>query len=240
MITLRAGGDGRPPAPGWAPIVAVAVLLATLSITTTTVAEVQAGRFTCPRYGVQVIASDPADARDACSGAAASLDFLVAAGLQPARPIVVEVVPELPEAAGPTAAGSYLVADNRVLILPFCRFLAWQTWFEVPIDRRLYRSLAAHEVAHGVVTYHFSMAEPSIQAQEYLAYVVTFASMPPELLEQVLEALPGEGFAGEERITELFYLFHPMHFGAQAYRHYLRPGNGVAFLNQVLAGNALR
>ena len=87
---------------------------------------------------------------------------------------------------------------------------------------------------------HFAMARPSIQAQEYLAYVVTFATMPPELRDQVLVALPGDGFADETRITELYYFFHPMSFGAQAYRHFLRPGNGVAFFLEVLAGNALR
>ncbi|WP_416137369.1 DUF6639 family protein [Halomonas sp. HK25] len=222
----------------WMSIAAAGLLIVTLA--DALLGEAKADSFTCPRYGVQVIASDPADARDACSGAAASLDFLGALGLQPARPIVVEVVPELPEEAGPTAAGCYLADGNRVLIVPYRRFLAWQTWFGVPIDHRLYRSLAAHEVAHAVVASHFMMAKPTIQAQEYLAYVVTFATMPAELLDQVLEALPGEGFAGEERITELYYLFHPMHFGAQAYRHYLRPGNGVAFFYEVLAGNALR
>lgn len=60
---------------------------------------------------------EPADARDACSGAVASLDFLGAMGLQPSRPVVVEVVAEIPPEAGPTAAGCYLAADKRVLIV---------------------------------------------------------------------------------------------------------------------------
>ena len=38
---------------------------------------------------------------------------------------------------------------------------------------------------------HFAMARPSIQAQEYLAYVVTFATMPPELRTAIEQATAG-------------------------------------------------
>lgn len=35
------------------------------------------------------------------------------------------------------------------------------------------------------------------------------------------------------------YMLDPVRFGAQAYRHYLKPGNGREFLHAILAGKAL-
>ena len=53
-------------------------------------------------------------------------------------------------------------------------------------------------------------------------------------------SLPGSGFDSEARITPLLYLFDPMRFGAESYRHFRKEGNGEAFVRKILAGGALR
>jgi hypothetical protein len=103
----------------------------------------------------------------------------------------------------------------------------------------MYRSLAAHEVAHALAACNFAVREPTIQAKEYVAYVAMFATMDPVVRARVLRAIPGQGFQSESRINEIAYLFDPMRFGAECYRHYLGAGNGVKFLRAVLTGKAL-
>ncbi len=109
----------------------------------------------------------------------------------------------------------------------------------MPIDARMQRSVAAHEVAHALAACNFAASRPPVHAQEYVAYVVMLATMDPALRGRVLEANPGDGFATVSTIGELLYAFDTQRFGVEAYRHYAKPGHGDAFLRAVLAGEAL-
>lgn len=194
----------------------------------------------CPEAVAQVVSGLAADRQDACRGAAAAWAFFRSLGLEPTATPTLEITPKLPPEAGETAVGCYLPQRKRVLMLPYREFLKQRTWFTLPIGRELYRSLAAHETAHALAGCLFAIERPSIQAHEYVAYVAMLSSMEPGLRARVLRAYPGEGFDSEDRITPMFYMFDPMRFGAQAYRHYLKPEAGPAFLKAVLAGTALR
>lgn len=194
----------------------------------------------CAGNEVQVIGATAGDLQDVCAGARAAVGFLGARGVRPDDTVVIEVTRTVPPEAGPTAVGCYIAERQRIYLLPYADFRRRKTWFGVPIDRRLYRSAAAHETAHAVAGCNFALPRPSIQAQEYIAYVATFATMEPSLRQRALRALPGAGFASEDRITAVFYMFDPMRFGAEAWRHYLKPGQGDAFIRLVLTGQALR
>lgn len=193
----------------------------------------------CSHSGVVVSAVLAADARDACAGARDALDFFSTLGVAPTERLQIEIVPRLPEAAGPTAVGCYLEASRRILLVPYAEFRRSRSWFKQPIDRTLYRSLAAHETAHAVAACAFGIAKPTIQAKEYLAYVAMLATMPGALRERVLKAYPDAAFADDDRITAVFYMFEPMAFGVASWRHYSQAGKGPAFLKAVLSGRAL-
>ena len=152
---------------------------------------------------------------------------------------MIEVTPRLPDEAGPTAAGCFIEQRRRIYMLPYARFREQKTWFGVPIDRRMYRSLAAHEATHALAACLFTVPNPTIQAKEYIAYVAMFSTMDEALRARALRATPGTGFESEARITPLLYMFDPMRFGAEAYRHYLKPEAGPAFVKAILAGRAL-
>lgn len=145
----------------------------------------------------------------------------------------------LPPEASPSAAGCYLHAENRAVVLAYSAFTKYGTWFDVAIDRSLYRSLVAHEVAHSIAAANFSMPSAAIQAHEYLAYVTMFATMAPAQRERVLAQYPLAGFEDDEKMSAMIYLFDPMRFGVRAYRHFLERTNGREYLHSVLAGNAL-
>jgi hypothetical protein len=193
----------------------------------------------CPTPEVQVVAAITVDFRDVCIGAQAALAFFAAHGLQPTAPLVMEVTRQVPAEAGRNAAGSYLEQRSRSFMLPYADFRKFKTWFNVPVDRKLYQSLATHEAAHAVAAGNFKIPNPTIQAKEYVAYVAMFSTMSEDLRERVLRAMPGDGLSTPDRLTALLYMFDPMRFGAESYRHYSKLENGAAFLQSVLDGNIL-
>lgn len=193
----------------------------------------------CPDSPARVAAAVAADRLDACAGAADAIAFFAGLGLAPTEPPSIEVTAAVPREAGPTAAGCFIEQRRRIYMLPYREFLKRRTWFGVRIDRRMYRSLAAHEAAHALAACHFAIPRPTIQAKEYIAYVAMFDAMDAGLRAAALRATPGSGFASEERITPLLYMFDPMRFGAEAYRHFLQPEVGLPFVKKVLAGEVL-
>lgn len=193
----------------------------------------------CPDSIARVIARSALDRRDACFGAKAALAFFGQLGVSPTEPVVIEIAKALPDEAGPTAAGCFMESRKRIFMLPYREFQKQKTWFELPIDRAMYRSLATHETAHALASCHFAIPRPTIQAKEYVAYVAMLSTMYPTVRARVLLAFPGAGFESEDRIAPMFYMFDPMRFGVESYRHHLRPGVGSDFLKSLLAGKAL-
>jgi hypothetical protein len=193
----------------------------------------------CDVPNVVVRSAYRSDASVACEGARDAEVFLASQGLKVGRPISIDVVEVLPPDASPTAAGCYLHAENRVVVLSYSAFAKHGTWFDVEIHPSLYRSLVAHEVAHSIAAANFGMDSPAVQAHEYIAYVTMFGTMAPAQRDLVLAQYPGDGFEHEGQISTTIYLFDPMRFGVQAYRHFLRQTSGREYLRAVLAGDAL-
>lgn len=194
---------------------------------------------TCGVPGVKVIASVKQDAADICQGAKDAIGFFHAEKLKTDTLIEIHVQDTLPSEAGPSAAGCFLQRDGKILMRPYAAFRKNKTWFDVPIDRRLYRSLATHEVAHALGTCNFSIPNPSIQAKEYVAYVTMFSTMDRTLRARILKAAPAAGFENADRLTALLYMFDPMRFGIESYRHHAGSGNGRAYLQEVFSGKVL-
>jgi hypothetical protein len=198
-----------------------------------------AAPYECSAARVVVSADSRPDARLACQAAEDAIGFLARFGLRSPAAIAVDIVPRLSDGVPPTAVGFYRESDGRVRILDFGEFRKRQTWFNLQIDRTLYRGLVAHEVAHAVAAHNFAVPQPSIQAKEYIAYVTMLATMPPRLRQKVLAQFPGQPFEGEWQMSTTIYLADPMQFGVRAYRHFLAHSDARTFLQDVLAGRAL-
>ncbi|MBK5207579.1 MAG: hypothetical protein JJD98_19970 [Polaromonas sp.] len=201
----------------------------------------------CDTQNNSVLSSDPADAKLACEGAHDAIDFLSAQGFDIVNGVSIVIVPKLPLAEKDSAAGLYLDSTagcnidsaREVQVLSFSAFKKFKNWFHIPIDASLYRSLVAHEVAHAISACNFKVAMPSIQAQEYIAYVTMFAAMAPVIRERILRQYPGHGYDGDWQMSTTIYLLDPMRFGVQAYRHFLKPVNGRSYLHAILAGEVM-
>lgn len=214
-------------------------LLGPVGLEAVAAGEANGGRTVCPAGGVSVQGADAADLVDICAGVKRSLSFLAEHGIHPTDVVNIDVTATLPEEAGPTAAGCYIEQKRRVYVVPYAVFRQNKTWFGVRITRELYRTLAAHEAAHAVAACQFRVPRPTIQAKEYVAYVAMFSSMSPELRRLALSGTRTEGFETLDRFTPLLYMFDPMRFGAEAYRHFSSVARQTELLQDILAGRAL-
>lgn len=193
----------------------------------------------CSSANVIVQAVSPRDAARACAGAGLALGFLSAQGLDTTNEIRVSVSAQLPEDCHPHAAGCYVHPRRQVHLRTYAEMQKERTFAEAPVTVSLYQALIAHEVGHAVAAVNFKVVKPSVVAQEYIAYVTMFAAMSAVERDRTLQHLGGSGFERREQINSTVYYVHPAWFGAQAYRHFLKPGNGQVFLQEILAGQVL-
>ncbi|MDX2006795.1 MAG: DUF6639 family protein [Meiothermus sp.] len=217
------------------------ILLAGALFNPRAAAEVQGPKVegVCTQPLVQVKATNLEDVQDICRGVQDATSFLAGHGFLFDQPLVIEVADKLPEDAGPFALGCFFTHQSRIVVLSYAAFKEIRNWLNVPVSRELYRSLAAHETAHAWAESNISGPNQNLVAQEYIAYVVMFVTMNPDLRTSVLHAVPGFGFDDELQINAMVYMLDPVVFAVESYRHYLKPGNGPAFLQKVLTGKAL-
>jgi hypothetical protein len=195
--------------------------------------------FHCPASPAVVSGASATEAAIVCDGARAATEFLLQAGVTLPVELPIDVVPTLPEAVPRDAAGCYATARGRVLLLPLQTFEQRGTWLGVTADRALYRSVAAHEVAHAIAGCQKGPRPMTKLAHEVLANVTMYATMQPALREQLLAAHPGTGYDHERQIGILDYVFDPARFGADVYRHWAAQRDRTAFLRRVLDGTAI-
>lgn len=202
---------------------------------------------TCSTKDNPVHSCDPADVKRACEGAHDAIYFLTAQGLILTNRVLIVIAQKLPLAGTATTGGLYLDSPDGchsdtvhvVHLLSYSEFKKFKNWFHIPIEPSLYRSLAAHEVAHAISDCNFKLARPTIQAKEYMAYVTMFATMAPAVRARILRKSPGHGYDGDWQMGTAIYMVDPMRFGVQAYRHFLKPVNGRRYLHAILAGKVM-
>jgi hypothetical protein len=193
----------------------------------------------CPHVSVTVFSPVAQDAQDVCAAALPVFTLFREAGLDKAIPLAVSVVASLPESLGPAVLGCFTPDDRHTRILTFESARARGTWFDRPMDRTLYRSLVAHEIAHALAWCNTVDGPLSVRGREYVAYAVMFQTMDPHHREAILAQTPGKGFGSEWEISDTYLYLAPSRFGVDAYRHYLRPENGSRFLREIMRGAAL-
>jgi hypothetical protein len=189
---------------------------------------------------VVVEADDPSDREAGCRGAEAAAAFLAPSGLDTQVPVRITFVESRPPSAGALpAVGCYVRSEDRVYVLSFARCERKKLEHDVVIDRPVHVGLVTHEVAHAIVRADPRGGKLGLVAHEYIAYVARYESMPHGRRSQVLSQIPGDGFESELHINSFIYAVDPVRFGAQAYRHFLKPGIGRSFLASVLNGQVV-
>ena len=159
----------------------------------------------CANSSISIRADEPVDHHEICNSAEDALAFFNRLDIELSHPVIIEIVPNLPDWISKTALGCYHEEEQKVIVLTFSAFEKREVWFGVPVDRSMYRSLVTHEVVHAVASCNFTISKPTIHAKEYVAYVAMFAMMNPVIRARVLAANPGVGFDRESEINDLTY-----------------------------------
>jgi hypothetical protein len=176
----------------------------------------------------------------ACDGARAAFAFFAPLHLEPAPVPSIEPVAGLPGDVPGDAVGAYLTASRRILVLRYTPFTSHRGWFGLAADKRLYRAVIVHEVAHAIASGHAGNARLSSAAQEYVAHVAMIATMPDDQRRELLALHPGSGFDDLAQINEVVYAFEPALFAVESYRHWKQQPDRAAFLRRILDGDAIQ
>ena len=108
---------------------------------------------------------------------------------------------------------------------------------ELP-KRDLYRSLIVHEIVHGIMHQNLKRPAASHAAYEYPAYALQIASLPSDVRDKLLRAIPGGAGSGELVFNDAILSFDPYFFAVRAYEHFKSAANGCAQLHVLLDGEA--
>lgn len=198
------------------------------------------GRAQCSLPDFHIDANNPQDALDACTAGVAVSTFFHDLGLMKSGAITLSIVEAIPEEnLGHMVLGYFSPGTRHIAVLSFAAATARGEWYGRPMDRALYKSLAAHEIAHALAWSNSLGGSLSIRAREYIAYVVMFVTMDPGHRNGILATASGSGFERDDQIYEGYYYLAPFQFGIDAYRHYLLPGKGADFIRAILRGEVL-
>jgi hypothetical protein len=194
----------------------------------------------CQRAGIVVTGATAQDLQIVCAGASYALAWLEPAGLTLERGPAISLVDQLAADGDKHALGRYDAQRNVIALLDYRAAVAATECgpraFKIPMSRALWQSYVAHEVAHAAVRAHDTSRTLTVAQQEYVAAVVQLGTLPEAIRSEILgnyDDFPAFGDPGE--LSDLYYYMAPCEFAVKAYRHYLKPGNGPAFIKRLLS-----
>jgi len=194
----------------------------------------------CANEPMVVVSPGDVDTRNICGAAKDAISFLRHIGLVVRTNIEIEIVKKLPLQAKMDALGCYDRRVKKIYVLEFelcgAKFKNSILYGTGPPELS-YRSLIAHEVAHFIVFQNLAKQSASWVVQEYVASVTQLATLPPLHRERILSRIGGSGFEDSNKINATVLLASPDFFAANAYRHFIKPENGAAFVRRLLAGS---
>jgi hypothetical protein len=136
--------------------------------------------------------------------------------------------------------GAYSLQNKTIAILTLEQALRQNrdhTLFGLPLDEGLYRSVVVHEMAHAIAEQNFAIADPSLVAQEYLAYVAQLATLESGLREKILRGFELSPYEGIDEMSSVYYQMAPACFGVKAYLHFATLQDPGVFIRGLLSGS---
>jgi hypothetical protein len=193
----------------------------------------------CAGIPVTVSAVSHTHVDAACDAARAASAFLSQCGLVLKRETTIRIVDEIAHPCGARTLGQFVPSDRRIEITSLSRcgqnLDADSPYRRLPVIE-VWRSLIAHEVAHGILYDHPSASRLPASAHEYLAYAVQIGTMSAESRAAFLTAFADADSQSLASFTTFAHDVEPLRFGARAYRHFMAPNHGCALLERILRG----
>lgn len=173
------------------------------------------------------------------TGAEHAIELFAQCGLKALAPIRIQIEKEAIDICGVDAFGAFDTAAQTIrLVRPeACREMAKTNpaYASLPF-RKFYESLVVHEVAHQIFRSHLGGRSVSLATHEYVAYALQIASMAPEVRQAFLKPLNSKPPDDLAPFVDMVLLMSPETFGALAYAHFSKPGNGCRILTEIIEG----
>ena len=195
----------------------------------------------CPGAPVDVTAASHEERSLACSAADDAIQLLGRCEIPLRRPLRLQIMNEVrhPFSREPIF-GLFDIGQERVLITreALIGSLAEGTPYTELPQRDLYRSLIVHEIVHGIMHQNLRRPAASHAAYEYPAYALQVASLPSDVRDKLLRAIPDSARSGELVLSDAILFFDPYFFAVRAYAHFKSAANECAQLHVLLDGEA--
>jgi hypothetical protein len=192
----------------------------------------------CADPGFTVVAEDAALGARLCALAPEIRDDLAACGLQQARPLTIEVVPETAHRLGRCLAWFDCDRDTIRLADParYGDLLdAANPYAALPADVLLEAALT-HEMAHALAGQGAGDSPLALVDQEYIAAALELERMATEWRAVLIAAAPAPLPPAPGLIDIWIYGLEPRRFATNAWQHFSLPENGCALIRRVVAG----
>jgi hypothetical protein len=193
----------------------------------------------CKGIPVRVYAPLPSERISICQAATHVVKLLQSCGIEARSPLMIEVVQKMAGGEGQGAYGCFDRSTGSIQLLALDRCAEQLRTDESRRDldaADYFQSVAAHEVAHGILAQQEAASELPLVAQEYLAYALQIDSLAPNTRQAFLKPLHDRGTLRVELPHEILLFMNPPAFGAIAYLHFKSSPDQCATIKSVLRG----
>jgi hypothetical protein len=195
----------------------------------------------CPEAPVDVMAASAEERHLVCSAAHDAVQRLGRCGIALRRPLDVEIVTDVRHPLSRGQIFGFFDTNRGRVVIPqetaIPSLVKGTPYAELP-QRDFYRSLIVHEVVHGIMHQNLRRPAPNHAAYEYPAYALQVESLPPDVRDMLLMAIPNRAGPGELLFNDVILFFDPLFFAVHAYEHLKSAADGCAPLHALLDGQA--
>lgn len=212
-------------------------MLLTILMFLLTVRSYAATEVECEFPGVTVFSGQPKEGELACEAAGDALQFMQDQGFRVDTWFTITLVDHPLSLHGEEVRGTFNSGNFQIKIPTFsqARVMADRhPPFGMIMDHAMWKSFVVHEVAHAIAQANFRISEPSLEAHEYIAYVVQLATQPKTLRQKLLATYDNPAFQHERQISRIFLQLGPEVFAVKAYRHYVAQPDSKRFFQHLL------
>lgn len=192
----------------------------------------------CKDIDIGVTAPEPALIRLVCEVAIEHAARLAACGIHQSRPVSVSIVPKIEGLPENCVGAFHCSTDELEIILP-------QTLAERDAPGFIYRGLTPeaafasifrHELTHAFVEHTTEDQPISNAAHEYIAFAFQVDAMTANDRADFLATNGGKPAKSLDTFNMLIYGLLPGRFAGAAWLHFSAPGNGCAFVEEIITG----
>jgi hypothetical protein len=196
-------------------------------------------RLRCSETTVTFFNNSGESIRGLCSTATATIHFLKSIDLETTENITIRIVEHIPDKKQADLFGTYNAETREVTILSYAKFeeLARKNkkFLGIAFTEDVWRSFAAHELAHAISDQYISQDINNHTAGEYISAVTQLTVLTPESREKILNNYQNIGaYKSIDEISILYYLFAPNKFAVKCYLHFMSIDKPKEFIEQLV------